>query len=796
MSFYIEAQLIKNLNSNSSENKKRNFEVTFSNYTEDDKKIEQIISKGLNSFQKRNSTVRIDDGFIEFFENNSVKLNLECSFIHVINDRELEHLRQELITVFQPSENSQAAVPAVIPTNQPALTPNLALEVEEMKQDLEAAFVSTVNSNIKSFQHELRKELNAQLDGFRTEITNEMTRMLVDIKNETEKSSAILSDDLLMSQETNVELIQTEIRQLSQKDKGNYSKLKKKLEKLESVISSQGIQNEGLKQSLINAYTETADDNEEKLAFFKDQISSEIEENNLILSEELQQTEKKFNEQLTTETREIKKRIQQVNLLVTEANDSSADAIESAELEKHFSALTKLIREREGQTNAILTTIQEHSIHLEKRIDEVNKRSAKLDHIEESVSKVVFDYQKESQKVSKIVENLLLSTDGELKMTNLLDAIKENKTEWSSLYTGIEQNHEELNKKITQLEQNIHEIQKNMSQIGTSVSRYNDEHNKTVTVIDKLLKEQKADMKALLLNDQSNTNNKPHIEKIDIQAPVEETKKPERKIEATKREEPEKKQVQHNEPQKIEAKVEVQKQEEPKKVKPNAELPKNTEQKTVDTAPEGNVAESQKLAKTEPVKKEEIKVSVIAPETKSAVEKVVAQSQSNSTEKNEKSAEKPGQPSALKTAVMKEINNAEKKRLSVNRNQVNPLIDHYDKATDLFAESYTLQGANKMLKKNKSDYREAIMNANYIEYRWTSIQPDSYLFEKYKLNDFLKEVQQLPEFLSQLNAESKKESRFNQNVIKIKNSVWQKLSGYLWLSIYLEKILALETPHE
>ena len=142
-----------------------------------------------------------------------------------------------------------------------------------------------------------------------------------------------------------------------------------------------------------------------------------------------------------------------------------------------------------------------------------------------------------------------------------------------------------------------------------------------------------------------------------------------------------------------------------------------------------------------------------------------------------------------RTAVLNGIE-AAKKRESFSKQ--NTFLEEYNKTSDLFAESYAAKGANKVLRKPKSDYRKAIVYANYIEYRWGIVLANPGIFNKYNLQDFKKEVESLTEFLTELNSENKKETMFNQNMIRIKNSVWQKLQGYHWLSIYLEEIIALE----
>lgn len=147
VSFYMDVQFVDEKKGNISV-----FEVVFSNHS-DDKMIEGIISGGLNAFQKRNPYIQVEDGFIEFFDDNSIKLRIESICKYPLSKRRIEDLKQELIVAFKMTSEERALLQSkrqVENKDKQVLT-----AIQEMREEWDTRLVNEIAELRKSFTDQL-----------------------------------------------------------------------------------------------------------------------------------------------------------------------------------------------------------------------------------------------------------------------------------------------------------------------------------------------------------------------------------------------------------------------------------------------------------------------------------------------------------------------------------------------------------------------------------------------------------------------------------------------------------------
>lgn len=709
------------------------FEVIFSNYS-DDKKIEKIIAGGLNTFQKRNPYIKVEDGFIEFFEDNSIKLRIESTCQYPLSKRRIEDLKQELIVAFKMTSEEKAYLESkrqVESKEKPILT-----AIQEMKEEWNARLVNEVGALRKAFADELssvqpiiKQELGQQLQGIEEQRS---------LRHQELQETIILGNDLMTDH----------LQEILQREKNSSAKLKKRMAALDSSIEQKLEQKieqnysvlEGL---LVESNKETANGHLEKIEFLKEKLSSEIDENNFDLKEELNVLSTTLSKKIEEDTQKSVKEIQQLNEVVGSADDLSVER--EHHLNQRLDGFTQSFTLMTEKLESIPAIVETKDEQLVKRLDGLEEAvravtavaDKKPDKSEEEQGKLIL------AKISELKDGLNKKIEEELNQIN--ETVQLNRSKASEEDTATDAVLEEQLTAMKAL------IEKNMSQITPLFSTLQKENIMLTRKIDRL--------ESLVTSVQ--------IASIEQQAAAPEPKEKEAGVDTEK--------VEKKEAVKKVETTTVTTDEEPANV--SEEQPKEP----LEELPE-NKKEAPEEAEVPEIKLEPLKPS--QPERK--IKKIELNVEKEAKPKEELS----NQNQSVVQRILSTMPQAEPEpKPPRERPAINPFHSDYVTLKERFSELENSPRFDKPVRLSKFDYRKSITHVHYIEYRWENAILDKEDYHFFGLDTFEEEINVLPEFLAALKEDGRKESLFNQNSFKLKKTVWEKIKAYHLLSIYLDQIL-------
>lgn len=720
MNFYMDVQFVEERKENGGV-----FEVVFSNYS-DDKKIEKIIAGGLNSFQKRNPYIQVEDGFIEFFEDNSIKLRIECTCKYPLSKRRIEDLKQELVLAFKMTSEERARLETKVQVESKDKTVLAALQ--EMKEEW--------NRRLSSQVGELKQEFTKQLSVTQAEMRQQL--------QETGEAHTLGQKELQETVALEHEMLTDHLQEILQKEKSLSSQLKKRVAGLETSLVQR---DDELKTALANVYKETSAGNFEKIDFLKEKLSSEIDENNFELKEEIGILRKKIDE----DAQGMTVNIQHLEKVFSQA-DTSAEKREE-QLNKQFSDLSETISQLKEEHGPLTAAIEKKEETLFKKIDgfenAVAELSEKVQQLQDNKDQPIID------KVNELKESLNDKLEEEIK--------KINETVHQQASLSAEEGSE--NEQKLAFEKQLLEMKKlvteNLNKITPLFSTLQKENIMLSRKIDSL----EVTVNGFLTIADNAVVEKPTIEeteepKKEIKEDVTKNVKEEVKVEAK---------------EKIEPVIQVSSAPEPDVECPE---PAATEKKT----------EEKKIDPVAPTPKE--KLSPLKPaEPERRIKKIGAKE--DVAEKEKTTITKREQAKVQRLLPKTDAPVETKPKVPRERPTVNPFLADFQQLEQRFLELDKSQRFDKPVRLSKFDYRKSITHVHYIEYRWENVVLDKEDYDFFGLETFESRINELPEFLIALKSDNKKESLFNQNSFRLKKSVWEKIKTYHLLSIYLEDILTL-----
>lgn len=223
MDFYMSVELV--------EEKRKDgciFEARFSKF-EDEKKMEKIIADGLIVFQKRNSYIQVDDGHIEFFDDNSANLRIENSCTYPLSKRRIEDLRQELFVAFKLSDEELTRL-RMSNSKKDTMKQSTKVLMEEMKEAWEQQFGEQID------------ELKQDIAGQKTLLQKIVRKEINQQSKETEKNYRLLQKELQETLLLENDATTGQLQEFLQKEQTSVDQMKQGLADLDSLITTQNNQ--------------------------------------------------------------------------------------------------------------------------------------------------------------------------------------------------------------------------------------------------------------------------------------------------------------------------------------------------------------------------------------------------------------------------------------------------------------------------------------------------------------------------------------------------------------------------
>ncbi|WP_086347559.1 hypothetical protein [Candidatus Enterococcus clewellii] len=709
MSFYMDVQFVDEKKGNISV-----FEVVFSNHS-DDKMIEGIISGGLNAFQKRNPYIQVEDGFIEFFDDNSIKLRIESICKYPLSKRRIEDLKQELIVAFKMTSEERALLQSkrqVENKDKQVLT-----AIQEMREEWDTRLVNEIAELRKSFTDQLSALQPGVDQGIGLQLQAKEAQQLLQYQE--------LQEAIMLGNEYMTEHVQ----EIIQKEKSSSAQLKKRIAALDSSI---GKRNEELSSSLTEIYKEITAGNFEKVDFLKEKLSSEIDENNFELKEEIRNLNTVLSKKIEEDVQQSVSKIQQLAEQLVSGNKKATESEKQLnqrlnnliatfeQVDKRVAPLSTLLDEKLGEKitaieqsiNALSekviklpsVQVEDHSDILLSKISEVkNELDKKMDSQTQTITEAV----QLTQEKSTVETNGHAAVDLEAQLNKMKQLISANVHQITPMFSTLQKENILLSRKIDSLESMITELKEA------------NEERQVSTTSEAVIKEPVVSL-------------------------------PEKEVVIAE------------------------------KIVPKAAEPK----------PEASAA-TPVLNKEQVKPKEPSKLS----EPERTIKKITAKD-SKPVEGENSNPVKEEKTDVLKTkrpAPQRLLPKAEEvgttRKEPRKRPVVNPFRSDFLTLKECFLELENAPRFDKQVRLSKFDYRKSVTHVHYIEYRWENAVLDKDDYQFFGLENFEKQVKELPEFLAVLKSDSKKESLFNQNSFKMKKTVWERIKAYHLLSIYLDQIL-------
>ncbi|MGC6770421.1 hypothetical protein [Enterococcus sp. LJL51] len=474
MGFYTDVQLVSGIEETGEG--RCHFEVTFTTDTDNDKKIEQIISKGLNLFQKRNKAIKIEDGYIEFFENQTVVLKIECSSKAGLTSFDQRHLQQELKTVFDLLKSGTQLSPQQKTSAGNQMNEEQNQQWDRWKKGLEENMSALMTETLQDYQQTMKQEITVQLENIQAEMKEEIIGSLAELKEDFEQNYTIANRELLASQAIKTETLQNELKELRHRNKTGISKMKKQLE---SFTASQKEQNNTLKSSLIEAYQTIAADHEEKADFQKDKLYGELEENMIVLTEEIHQVTAGVKKQLGAETQKINSDIRQLQNTMAELKKQ---AEQPAASEKRLEEITQeLSAQKQLLTAAVEEITNSHknlSEQVEKAADVSTERmegvAASLSSVEEQLNSSKTETAEQLEQL-KHLEKLLEAQKTNSSFTYFTKTLNNQEKQLHTLISGLEKKEQQIAERMDALEGTLSKITEKLAAVDTQLCSQSEE---------------------------------------------------------------------------------------------------------------------------------------------------------------------------------------------------------------------------------------------------------------------------------------------------------------------------------
>lgn len=464
MNFYMDVQFL-----DEKEGSISIFEVVFSNYT-DDKKIEKIIAGGLNTFQKRNPYIKVEDGFIEFFEDSSIKLRIESTCKYPLSKRRIEDLKQELIVAFKMTNEEKALLESKRQAENKE-KPMLAA-LQEIKDEWNNRLVQEVG--------ELRKSFSEQVSAIQPAIEQKISQQLMT----AEKQQVLHYQELQEAVVLGNELMTEHLQEILQKEKNSSGQLKKRIAALDSSAEQR---NEVLESQLKEVYQQTAAGNLEKIEFLKEKLSSEIDESNFDLKEEISFLGTDLAQRLEEDGERNVQRFSQLDEALKATNNLSSERavqlnqqVDDLMKELHQTAqniepITTLLEKKETADENKLKNLEESILVISEKLDKeltiqyeehnegVLKQISELktdlnQKIEEELSKLNEMMQSEQKTAVEAYKSYEM-IDFEEQLTKMKRMLDDNVNQITPLFSTLQKENIMLTRKIDNLEALIADMQ-------------------------------------------------------------------------------------------------------------------------------------------------------------------------------------------------------------------------------------------------------------------------------------------------------------------------------------------------
>lgn len=687
VSFYMDVQFVDEKKGNISV-----FEVVFSNHS-DDKKIEGVISGGLNAFQKRNPYIQVEDGFIEFFDDHSIKLRIESTCKYPLSKRRIEDLKQELIVAFKMTSEERALLESkrqVKNKEKPVLT-----AIQEMREEWDARLVNEITELRKSFSDQLSALQPVMGQGVGAQLEANEAQQLLQYQE--------LQEAIMLGNEYMTEHVQ----EIIQREKTSSAQLKKRIAAVDSSI---GQRNEELSSLLTKVYKETTAGNFEKVDFLKEKLSSEIDENNFELKEEIRNLNNVLSKKIETDAQQSVNKIQQLTELLVSGNKKTVES--EQQLDQRLNDLTAAV-EQIGNKATPLNDLLEEKLGekitgLEHSVATLSEKVSKLPSVQmEDHSDVLLS------KIAEVKTELDKKLEGQmLTITEAIQLIKKESTVETEKSLAVE-----LEEQLTKMKQLI---SANAHQVTPMFSTLQKEN---------ILLSRKIDSLESLITQLKETNEAKQSSEVKQVPPTskEGIKKPAASL-------PEKDLV-------------VAEKDSPKAIEPKAIEPKP---EVITASP---VLNKEQVKPKEQPKPSEPERTIKKMDVKDSKPIDVKNSNPVKEEKVDVLRQKRPAPQRLLPKA-EEVGNVRKE--PKRRPSVNPFRSDFLTLKECFLELENEPRFDKQVRLSKFDYRKSITHVHYIEYRWENAVLDKGDYQFFGLENFEEQIKALPEFLTALKSDSKR----------------------------------------